>query len=123
MANVDPFVIQWPSKWEQDPEIGPVVLYLNRFLHDLRERTGGGVDLIENLEVSQTTEDGGNRTNRFFRDEIDVLHGDIAQLKRQNRLLEQTVYELSELVAQFKRVSSLSEQKINELIERYDSGT
>lgn len=35
MAKIDPFVIQWPRAWIEDPEIGPVVHYLNRFLHDL----------------------------------------------------------------------------------------
>ena len=35
MATLDPFIIQWPRQWIEDPEIGPVVHYLNRFLHDL----------------------------------------------------------------------------------------
>ena len=47
MANVDPFVIRWPKKWESDPELRDVLRYLNRFLHDLWIRTGGGPDLIE----------------------------------------------------------------------------
>jgi len=47
LAKVDPFVIQWPQKWMQDNEIRPVIEYLNRFLHDLFIRTGGGDDLIE----------------------------------------------------------------------------
>ena len=53
MSNLDPFVVEWPAKWVQDPEIGPVLVYLNRFLHDLFLRTGGGEDLIENIEVQQ----------------------------------------------------------------------
>lgn len=53
MAKVDPFVIQWPEKWMQDNEIRPVIEYLNRFLHDLFIRTGGGDDLIE--AVAETT--------------------------------------------------------------------
>jgi len=47
MDNVDPFVIRWPKKWESDPELRDVLRYLNRFLHDIRIRTGGGPDLIE----------------------------------------------------------------------------
>jgi len=47
MARVDPFVIQWPRKWTSDPEIGPVVQYLNRFLHDMFIRSGGSIDLGE----------------------------------------------------------------------------
>ncbi len=50
MANVDPFVIQWPEKWVNDQEIGPVIHYLNRFLHDLWIRTGGGNDLLPQLQ-------------------------------------------------------------------------
>jgi len=46
MANVDPFVIRWPKKWESDPELRDVLRYLNRFLHDLWIRTGGGTDYI-----------------------------------------------------------------------------
>lgn len=53
MANVDPFVIQWPRAWEQDPEIGPVIHYLNRFLHDLWIRTGGSSDAIESVELAE----------------------------------------------------------------------
>ena len=47
MAKVDPFVIRWPKQWVTDPDIAPVIKYLNRFLHDLWIRTGGGDDLIE----------------------------------------------------------------------------
>lgn len=54
MANVDPFVIQWPQQWVEDPEIGPVVNYLNKFLHDLFLRTGGGSDLIEEADEKIT---------------------------------------------------------------------
>jgi len=53
MANVDPFVVQWPAKWVGDPDIGPVVHYLNRFLHDLWIRTGGGSDAIEAQDVAE----------------------------------------------------------------------
>ena len=52
MANLDPFVIQWPAKWVQDPEIGPVIHYLNMFLHGLYDVTDGG-DAIENADVAE----------------------------------------------------------------------
>jgi len=55
MARVDPFVIQWPQKWVEDPEISPVVNYLNIFLHDLWVRSGGGEDLIESAEQAITS--------------------------------------------------------------------
>ena len=57
MANVDPFVIRWPKKWESDPELRDVLRYLNRFLHDLWKRTGGGTDyIITNTENITTIE-------------------------------------------------------------------
>ena len=52
MANLDPFVIQWPRKWIEDPEIGPVIHYLNMFLHGLYDVTDGG-DAIENADVAE----------------------------------------------------------------------
>ena len=52
MANVDPFVIEWPRKWLADREIEPVIRYMNRFLHDLFIRTGGGVDIIEKNQIN-----------------------------------------------------------------------
>ena len=53
MANVDPFVIQGPRKWLQDPEIGPAVVYLNRFLHDMFLRSGGGNDAIADEGIKE----------------------------------------------------------------------
>ena len=52
MANLDPFVIQWPRKWIEDPEIGPVIHYLNMFLHGLYDITDGG-DAIESADVAE----------------------------------------------------------------------
>ena len=49
MAKVDPFVIKWPQVWIQDPQIESAIKYLNRFLHDLWIRTGGGTDFIETI--------------------------------------------------------------------------
>ena len=51
LAKVDPFVIQWPSKWMQDDEIRPVIQYLDRWLHDMFVRSGGGDDTLGDLEV------------------------------------------------------------------------
>jgi len=56
MARVDPFVIQWPQKWVEDPEIGPVINYLNRYLHDLFIIVTGGTgdSLIEDQNVRES---------------------------------------------------------------------
>lgn len=55
MSSVDPFVIQWPRKWLEDPEIGPQIVYLNRYLHDLFLVTTGGTgsSLIEDAELAE----------------------------------------------------------------------
>ena len=55
MARVDPFVIQWPVKWMQDPEIEPVITYLNKFLHDLFLITtdGTGSSVIEDTQIAE----------------------------------------------------------------------
>lgn len=55
MAKVDPFVIKWPSQWLSDREIEPVIRYLNRFLHDLWLRSGGGEDLVDNTQQEVTS--------------------------------------------------------------------
>jgi hypothetical protein len=46
MARVDPFVIPLPRKLANDPEIAPWFSYLQKFLHDLWQRTGAGEDLV-----------------------------------------------------------------------------
>lgn len=48
MARVDPFVIQWPRKWIEDPDLNSTIQYLNKFLYELWIRTGGGTDDISN---------------------------------------------------------------------------
>lgn len=55
MASVDPFVVQWPSQWVNDPEIGPVIHYLNRYLHDLFIFTtdGTGSSVIADAVVAE----------------------------------------------------------------------
>jgi hypothetical protein len=44
--KVDPFVAPIPRPWAEDPEVEPFARYLNRFLHDIWIRTGGGTDII-----------------------------------------------------------------------------
>lgn len=55
MATLDPFVVQWPQKWTNDPEIAPVVHYLNMYLHNLFEVTtgGSGESLIEDVTAAE----------------------------------------------------------------------
>ena len=86
-------------------------------------KMGAGVDIISDMEVTQVTEDGGNRAYRQYRDDIYELETRLADLKRNQRKLEQVVFSLQELLERSKATNRLSEQKINELTERLDSGT
>lgn len=54
MANVDPFVVKWPKKWTEDREIGPVIHYLNRFLHDIWRRSGGAFDSVDDPDITSS---------------------------------------------------------------------
>ena len=92
------------------------------FLNQLWVRTGGNVDIISDIEVSQTTEDGGNRTYRKNQDELADLESRLVQVRKQNKLLEQMVYELMNTVGNSKNKNRQLEQKLNEIIERFDSG-
>jgi len=100
LAKVDPFVIQWPQKWMQDREIRPVIEYLNRFLHDLFIRTGGGDDLIE--AVAETT----------------AAEADTARLLSLVRALEKRVKDLEESNDTDSLRSKIAKlnQKVNKLI-------
>jgi len=55
MARLDPFVIQWPEKWVGDPDVAPVVHYLNMYLHNLFEVTTGGTgeSLIDDAAAAE----------------------------------------------------------------------
>lgn len=63
LARVDPFVAPIPRKFLNDPELRPFFEYLNRFLHDLFIRTGGGDDLIEATQEATAAEAD---TSRLF---------------------------------------------------------
>jgi len=56
VANVDPFIVPIPPKLLADPELRDYFNYLNRFLHDLWVRTGGGTDLINESFVNYLIE-------------------------------------------------------------------
>lgn len=116
MARVDPFLSPLPKKIIQDPELRPFYEFLLRFLHDIWLRTGGGVDLVEDLEASQTTENGGNRSTRFQRDEIDKLWAHITELKKPVDLRPE-IQALSDQLSQLKRSISTVEQEIYTLKE------
>ena len=93
MANLDPFIVQWPRKWIEDPEIGPVVHYLNRFLHDLFVLSDGG-DLV----------DDENADN-------DSLGARLANLVKKIDEIEMQLIMTSKIAALEKRISDLELQQ------------
>tara|TARA_R110000803_G_scaffold210685_4_gene283236 strand:- start:6570 stop:6866 length:297 start_codon:yes stop_codon:yes gene_type:complete len=92
MANVDPFVIQWPTQWVQDPEIGPVVQYLNRFLHDLWIRTGGGDDIISDNENINNGDNAVLGQMAVLSNRIEELNAQIARTNTEFAIM-QTQYD------------------------------
>lgn len=61
--NVDPFLITWPRSWINDPEIAPVIGFLDQYFRDLRERTGGDDDLVSSTSDEVNSQGGSVSTN------------------------------------------------------------
>lgn len=58
MADVDPFVIPIPQEFMGSEETRRYYEYLHRFLHDLWQRTGGGDDAIQEVQIGELYETG-----------------------------------------------------------------
>lgn len=56
VQNVDPFIVDIPSSFHNDPELLSYTTYLHNFLHDLWLRTGGGDDSVAELQGINTFE-------------------------------------------------------------------
>ena len=93
LANLDPFVIQWPRKWLQDPEIEPVITYLNLFLHNLFVEIDGGEAFDD--------ESGGN----------DALLSRVSIIAKQIDILNLQINNKAELAVLAKRISELELQQ------------
>jgi hypothetical protein len=98
MADVDsiPFHLI-PKEWAFDAEKGEFLRTVLERLYGLRERTGGDDDVIQNIEITQVTQDGGNRTYRRYRDELDELQSQIVELKKTNRYRDDIDYLQSQI--------------------------
>jgi len=53
VTQVDPFLIPVPKSLLQDKETRNYFEYMNRFLHDLWQRTGGGTDTVDDNQLSE----------------------------------------------------------------------
>lgn len=129
-------------------EIGSIEELKSRFValewivYQLRERTGGDSDEIENISVTITSEDGGNRgITRRNRDEIEELrnridsipkrienkdkhqelHDQIAEVKRRNRYLESEISNLLDQINSIKRECSAIKQNVFSVAEQLGS--
>ena len=122
MAEIDSPIFDYLRSIPEGPA-KVAISHLYEIIRQLRDRTGGDVDVIQNIEVFQVTEDGGNRSNRFLIDRVSELENVASEAKRQNRQMMQMVHDLSETIGHQRRQLRLAEQKINELTERYDSGS
>lgn len=122
MAKVDPFVAPIPRKFLNDPELRPFFEYLNRFLHDLFIRTGGGDDSIESIEEATAAEADTSRLfatigrlNKRVHDleassDNEVLNSKIAKLNQKvNKLI-------SELLAAVKDLAPDKEQESEKVV-------
>ena len=53
MSRVDPFLYPIPKELQIDAEVRAYFEYLNRFLHDIWARTGGGDDQVANASIEE----------------------------------------------------------------------
>lgn len=70
-VNVDPFVIPIPQKWLTDPELGPTVQYLWKFLYDMWQRSGGGTDAIYSVTYEMSAEESRSTPEMYKLDASD----------------------------------------------------
>ena len=126
MANVDAVqrsLLREIRKREDWMPIYEAFKHIMDNLDQQRDRSGGDVDLIADTEGAVVSHDGGNRTYRVFRDDIDALQGALIEAQKKSRQLEQRVFELSEVISKHSNQARRNEQLIAELTERLDSGT
>lgn len=72
-----------PRAWAMDSEIGPFIRDILTRLDQTRERVGGDIDEIANIEVSIVAQDGGNRSmTRRYNDDIERLDSHVTNIKK-----------------------------------------
>jgi hypothetical protein len=121
MTQVDPILHPIPKKFRDDPEVFPFFDFLVAVLRDLRERTGGSEDTVADTEAEVITTDGGNRSHRFWQDEIDKIWSHL--FCNNPRDYRDQIMDLRSEIHTLKRQNNTLFQLLDELIERYDSGT
>ena len=112
MSSVDPFVVTWPSEWLDNNEIRPVITYLDRFLHDLWVRTGGGNDAIDDLQDSALGSDSRRISEiRQLTKKVKQLELDIQELNKCAPKPKKDIIEHPNYEQRFKRI----QDKLNEI--------
>ncbi len=111
VTKVDPFLIPIPRGLLANPETREYFEYLNRFLHDLWVRTGGGEDAISENETDTDSIVGEIRKNSALNNRLlkrvdniesqldfDSINSRIAQLNRKvTRLITELLEEVKKL--------------------------
>lgn len=87
LANVDPFIANIPQKFLEDPDTREWFIYLNRFLHDLWARTGGGVDLIEDGSDGSTAIAADDNGLAVVSGAVDRLSSEVDALKSDSPMI------------------------------------
>ena len=58
MSEVDPILYTIPEQWRGDPQIEALFEIIFRALNELRERTGGNIDTVEQTQDALTGDPG-----------------------------------------------------------------
>lgn len=110
----------------EDPDTRPTIEYLNRFLHDLFIRTGGGDDLIEASAEAAAAEADASRLQATISalekrvKELESSDGaDISRLLATISALQKRICNLEESIDTDSLISKIAKlnQKVNKLIE------
>ena len=123
MADVNQFegLIGLGGEISSIEELKSRFVALEWIVYQLRERTGGDTDTIENIELTITTEDGGNRgITRRNRDEIEELRNRIDSLPKNNDSKDK-YQELQDQITDVKRRNRFLENEVANIFDQINS--
>lgn len=121
-VSVDPFVIPIPQKWLTDPELGPTVQYLWKFLYDMWQRSGGGNDAIHNVTYELNAEESRSTPEMYKLDASDKRNK--AEYATQSTFGPDAIKEIRRLQAMVVTLqvqNTMLEKKLNKFIAEVNS--
>lgn len=116
-VSVDPFVIPIPQKWLNDPELGPTVQYLWKFLYDMWQRSGGGNDAIYTVSYELSAEESRSTPEMYRLDASDKRNK--AEYATQSTFGPDAIKEIRRLQAMVMTLqvqNTMLEKKLNKFI-------